>query len=186
MLAGPSGVGKSTLRSRLLTRLRRVAFSVSCTTRPAREGEQEGRDYHYLSDAEFQRLIDAGAFLEWARVFGHSYGTLRQTVSRQLEAGRDVLLEIDVQGAAQIRRRARTIGTPVHYIFVLPPSLEALAARLGGRGTEEPTERDRRLQGNLSELAHASRFEYLVINREVNEAAGAIARFIHAARAASR
>lgn len=180
MLSGPSGVGKTTLRRRLLTCFPRLSYSVSCTTRPRRPGEVEGRDYHFVSKEEFRRLISAGAFLEWAWVFGEGYGTLKSYVLEELKAGRDVLLEIDVQGAEKVRRRARALHAPVHFIFVLPPSLVALRERLRKRGTEDPKLVRRRLEGALVELAHAPRFEYLVVNRDLDQATEALVRFIRA------
>jgi len=180
VLSGPSGVGKTTLRRRLLSRCPRLSFSVSCTTRPPRPGEVDGSDYHFISRREFEGLISKGAFLEWAWVFGEGYGTLKEEVLKQLQRGRDVLLEIDVQGAEKVRRRARVLPAPVHFIFVLPPSLEALRERLHKRGTEDPQLVRRRLEGALVELAHAPRFEYLVINRDLDRAVEAIVRFIRA------
>jgi len=178
VLSGPSGVGKTTLRRRLLSLCPRLSFSVSCTTRPPRPGEVDGSDYHFISRREFERLISKGAFLEWAWVFGEGYGTLKEEVLKRLQRGRDVLLEIDVQGAEKVRRRARSLPAPVHFIFVLPPSLEALRERLRKRGTEDPQLARRRLEGALVELAHAPRFEYLVINRDLDRAVEAIVRFI--------
>lgn len=182
VISGPSGAGKTTLRRRVLTRMDALVYSVSCTTRPPRPGEIHGRDYEFVSQSEFEGLIGEGAFLEWAWVFGHGYGTLRRTVLREIHRGQDVLLEIDVQGAAQIRRRARSLGTRVYYLFILPPSLEDLRERLRRRGTEDPEMARERLEGAWRELTHAPLFDYLVINRDVHKAVEAISQFIQTAR----
>ena len=183
VLAGPAGVGKSTLRNELLTRLDRLAFSVSCTTRPRRPTERDGVDYHFISRERFQALQAEDAFLEWAEVHGrHLYGTLKREVNRQTERGRDVLLEIDVQGAAQIRRRAQTLPSAVHFIFVLPPSWDELLERLRNRRTEDPDELDRRLQSAQRELAEAPKFDLLVVNRDLSQALTELTRFVRSAR----
>lgn len=183
VLAGPAGVGKSTLRNALLARLDQLAFSVSCTTRPARPDERDGRDYHFIFRDRFESLIADDAFLEWAEVHGrYLYGTLKRDVWRQTERGRDVLLEIDVQGAAQIRRRARSLPAEVHFIFVLPPSWATLLERLRKRKTEEPDELEHRLQSAKRELAEAPKFDLLVVNRDVDEALMELMRFVRSAR----
>lgn len=180
VLSGPSGVGKSTIRQRLLKRLDLV-YSISYTTRKRRPGEKDGRDYHFVGRKVFERLVRQGEFLEWARVFGECYGTPKRAVLEHIRAGRDVLLEIDVQGAEQIRRK-RTLRTKVHFIFVLPPSLEALRERLVKRATEVPTALRARWQGALLEISQAPHFEYLVVNRDLSSAVEALARFISFAR----
>ena len=186
VLAGPAGVGKSTLRNGLLTRLDRLAFSVSCTTRPRRPTERDGVDYHFIARERFERLIEDGAFLEWAEVHGRFlYGTLLSEVWTQTERGRDVLLEIDVQGAAQIRDRADALPADVHFVFILPPSWETLRQRLSKRQTEDPEQVERRLQSARAELAEAPTFDLLVVNHDVEQALDQLIRFIKAARASS-
>jgi len=159
----------------------KLFYSVSCTTRPPRPDERQGRDYHFISRKEFERLIRKGELLEWAWVFGEGYGTPKRPVIKAIDSGLDVLLEIDVQGAAKIRRQARSLKTEIYSIFVMPPSLEALRERLKQRGTESPEAERLRLQGAMLELKHLKNFDYLVINRTLNEAAEALARFIRAA-----
>jgi len=190
VLAGPAGVGKSTLRNELLARLDRLAFSVSCTTRPRRLNERDGVDYRFISRERFEALRADDAFLEWAEVHGeHLYGTLKSEVQRHSERGLDVLLEIDVQGAAQIRRRSRALSMDVHFVFVLPPSWNDLLERLRQRRTEDPDELERRhelerrLQSAKRELAEAPKFDLLVVNRDVEEALAELTRFVRMARA---
>ncbi len=186
VLAGPAGVGKSTLRNELLTRLNDLAFSVSCTTRPARPDERDGADYHFISRERFEALVAEDAFLEWAEVHGrYLYGTLVSQVWQHTDRGLDVLLEIDVQGAAQIRERADVLPADVHFIFVLPPSWETLLDRLGRRQTEDPRQVERRLQSAREELGEAPKFDLLVVNRDVDQALVELIRFIQFARASS-
>ncbi len=133
VISGPSGSGKGTLCSMLRQALPDLAYSVSVTTRHPRPGEQNGVDYFFISDDEFQRMIDRGEFLEWAEVYGHRYGTACSAVDSQLQAGRDVLLEIDVQGGQNVKR----LFPDALLIFIEPPSLQELDARIIHRGTEE-------------------------------------------------
>lgn len=140
-----------------------VTLSVSCTTRPPRAGETDGVDYRFVGAAEFDRLVDAGAFLEWAEVFGHRYGTLRSHVEEELARGRDVLLEIDVQGARQVREAVR--GAVL--IFLCPPSEAELARRLRARRTEDDAIIARRLAEARRELAEASWFDHVVVNDDL-------------------
>ena len=162
VISGPTASGKSTLW-RQLVRRPGVGFSVSATTRPPRPGETDGRDYHFIAPEEFERRAAAGEFLEWARVHGRFYGTPRAAVEAALDAGRDLVLEIDVQGAAQIRR----CGLPAVTIFVLPPSLEALEARLRARATEGEEEIRRRLAVVRAEMAEAPHYDHRVVNDDV-------------------
>lgn len=162
VISGPSGSGKSTLWHRLVQHPG-MHFSVSATTRPPRPGEVDGRDYRFLSPAEFRRLLDEGAFLEHAEVHGHFYGTLRREVEEAMARGEDVLLEIDVQGAEQVRRS----GLPVVSIFVLPPSLEELERRLRARGTEDEETLRRRLAIAAREMAEARHYDLQVVNDDL-------------------
>lgn len=162
VISGPSGSGKSTLWRRLV-RQPRVVFSVSATTRPPRPDEVDGREYHFVSEAEFSRRIGAGELLEWAEVHGHRYGTLRAEVERALDAGQDIVLEIDVQGAAQVRRS----GLPQVSIFVRPPSLEVLEQRLRERRSDSGEQIRRRLERARDELARAPEYDHVVVNDDL-------------------
>lgn len=162
VVSGPTASGKSTLWRRLVERPD-VCFSVSATTRPPRAGEVDGRDYWFVSPAEFERRVAAGEFLEWATVHGRRYGTLRAEVERALAAGKDLVLEIDVQGAAQIRAS----GFEAISIFVEPPSLAVLEARLRARGTEDEAEIQRRLAIVRTEMAEARHYDHRVVNDDL-------------------
>lgn len=162
VISGPTASGKSTLWRRLVARPG-VAFSVSATTRPPRPGEVDGRDYRFIGQGEFDRRVAAGEFLEWARVHGRCYGTLRAEVERELAAGKDLVLEIDVQGAEQIRAS----GLEAVSIFVEPPSLEALEERLRARGTEGEEEIRRRLAIVRAEMEHAPHYDHRVVNDDL-------------------
>jgi len=147
---------------------------VSCTTREPRPGEVDGRDYRFVTEAEFDRLMAEGAFLEWAEVFGHRYGTLGAPLDEALAEGSDALVEVDVQGAATVRaRRADAI-----LVFLRPPSLEELARRLRARHTEDAAEFSRRLASAADEMRQAEWFDHVVVNDDVNRAAGEIAAII--------
>ena len=166
VVSAPSGGGKTTLVSALLQRDPRVALSVSHTTRAPRPGEQNGVHYHFVDPDTFDRMVAEGAFLEHANVFGNRYGTGRGQVERQLAAGNDVLLDIDWQGARQVRRSYPAART----VFILPPSLEELRQRLVGRGQDSPEVIERRMQAARDEISHAGEFEFLVINDEFEAA----------------
>jgi guanylate kinase len=159
-------VGKGTVVRRLLEARPDLAFSVSLTTRSARPGEVDGRDYRFVPDAEFDRMIEADGFLEWAEVFGERYGTPAEPVEAARAAGRDVLLELDVQGARAVRDRV----PDAVRVFLQPPSEEELARRLRARGTEEGPALERRLAEARREMAEASWFDQVVVNDRVEEA----------------
>jgi guanylate kinase len=163
-------VGKGTVVRRLLEARPDLTFSVSLTTRDARPGEVEGRDYRFVLDAEFDRMIEAGGFLEWAEVFGARYGTPAEPVETARAAGRDVLLELDVQGARAVRDRVPD-GV---LVFLQPPSEEELARRLRARGTEEGPDLERRLAEARDEMAETSWFDHVVVNDRVEEAAAEV------------
>lgn len=168
VLAGPTAVGKGSVSAYIREHCPDVHFSVSATTRPPRPGEVDGVHYSFVSDAEFDRMVDAGEFLEWARVHNsHRYGTPRPAVERAIADGKRVLLEIDLQGARSVRR-AMPEAT---LVFLAPPSWEELVRRLIGRGTEEPEEQSRRLETARAELAAQTEFDHVVINRDVPTAA---------------
>ena len=167
VLSGPSGVGKGTLRARALKDIEGLTYSVSCTTRPPRPGDREGVDYRFVSDEEFTRMVGQGLFLEYARVHGGPrYGTLRADVERELDAGRDVLLEIDVQGARQVR----SLMPDAVMIFVLPPSDEELERRLRGRGTETEAELRARMESARQELREAQKYDRVLVNDDLEKA----------------
>jgi guanylate kinase len=166
VITGPSGVGKGTLIRLLRERVPGLALSVSATTRAPRPGEHDGLDYHFLSDAEFARRVAAGDFVEWAEYSGRRYGTLRSELERHLAEGRPVVLEIEVQGARQVRGAM----PEAVQIFIEPPDGEALKDRLVGRGTDDPDAIARRLAVAESELAAADEFQYRVVNDRLDEA----------------
>ncbi len=172
VITGPSGVGKGTLISRLRERVPELELSVSATTREPRQGEAEGRDYHFLSSDEFDRLAREGAFLEHATYSGHRYGTLRSEVERRLRAGRPVVLEIEVQGARQVRAAmdAEGDGSDAVLIFIAPPEPSMLRERLAGRGTDSPSAIERRLDTARQELEAQVEFPHVVLNDEVDRA----------------
>lgn len=171
LISGPSGAGKSTVYQELMRREPRLAFSVSATTRPPRPGEQDGVDYHFVSDDEFDALLAADAFLEWAHVHGYRYGTRRDDLERMQAAGQIPLLDIDVQGGAQVLDRC---GDGVVSVFLWPPSWEALEARLRGRGTDTDEVIACRLANARWEVDAADRYTYWVVNEAVDRAVGAL------------
>lgn len=160
VIAAPSGAGKTSLVRALMQRLPQLCFSVSYTTRQQRPTERDGHDYFFIGKPQFERMAAAGEFLEHARVFDNYYGTSRAQVESHLSSGRDVLLEIDWQGAQQIRRAL----PECHSIFVLPPSRAALEQRLRGRRTDSDEVIARRLRDSIADLSHWHEFDYLVIN----------------------
>ena len=179
MIAGPSGAGKSSLVRGLMKRDPGVEVSVSHTTRPAREGEQDGREYHFVAENDFRRLEEEGRMLETAQVFGNWYGTSRDWVEERRRRGMDVLLEIDWQGAAQVR--AQDVGAVT--IQILPPSLEALEHRLRNRGQDDETSIAGRTGGASLELSHYRDFDYLVVNERFETALEELEAIIRAERA---
>lgn len=168
VISGPSGAGKGTLRKRLFEALPDLVFSISCTTREPRPGEREGVDYRFLQPSDFLERIRQELFLEHAAVHGNYYGTLQEDVKRDLEAGRDVVLEIDVQGALQVRERF----PEAILIFIMPPSQRELEKRLRGRGTEGEQILETRLRNAEMEMKFAGCYDHAVVNDELNRAAG--------------
>ena len=179
VITSPSGGGKGTLIRRLRETVPGVGYSVSWTTRAPRPGEVEGVNYRFVSEDEFERMKQAEGFLEWAIVHGHLYGTTRAAVEQETAAGRDVVLEIDVQGA----RAIRTTMESVVSVFILPPSFEVLRERLTLRMTERPEELELRLANARGEVAEYRHFDYLILNDEVERAAAQLSSIVWAERA---
>ena len=178
VISAPSGAGKTTLVRALLERDPHVSLSVSFTTRAPRTGETDGVDYHFIDIPAFVAKRDAGEFLEWAEVHGHFYATSATWLRKQLTTGQDMLLEIDWQGAQQVRLQFPDLID----IFVLPPSFEALEARLRGRQTDCDTVISNRLAAARIEMAHANTFQYVIVNQDIASATGDLAAIVHAAR----
>lgn len=172
VVSGPSGCGKSTLIGRVLADIGGLRFSVSHTTRPKRGAEAEGRDYHFVSRETFDAMVEAKAFVEWAEVHGHRYGTSRAEV----EAAGDVVLDIDVQGARQIRAS----GLPAKLVFVMPPVFAELRRRLQARGTDDPDAVERRLQKAREEVRAFSEFDYVIVNEDLETAVDELRSIIRA------
>ncbi len=183
VLSAPSGGGKTTILKKVMADLPGLVFSVSHTTRKPRLGEEDGRDYYFVSRQEFASIRDRRppGFLEWAEVHGNWYGTSRAAVEQCLCGGRDVVLDIDVQGATQIRE-----GTDSVTVFIAPPSLAELAARLRGRGTEDEHTLALRLENAKQELAFMERYDYLVVNDRLAEAVESLRSIIIAERCRQR
>lgn len=178
IVAAPSGAGKTTLVHKLLEHDAAVNLSISYTTRAPRTGEQNGREYHFVDVATFQSMREHGDFLEWAEVHGNFYGTSGTWLAEQIRAGRDVLLEIDWQGAQQVRAQfPEAVG-----IFILPPSLEELEKRLHGRGTDSEAVIAGRLAAAISEMQHVSEFDFAIINKDLDEALRDLVAAVRAAR----
>jgi guanylate kinase len=176
VITGPSGVGKGTLISRLLTRVPDLELSISATTRAPREGEVDGRDYHFLSSEEFDRRIAEEDFLEFATYSGHRYGTLRSEVRERLAAGRSVVLEIEVQGARQVRAAMRESV----QVFIAPQDPAVLRERLEGRGTDSAEAIDSRLEVATQELAAREEFAYSIVNDDLGQAAAELEGIVRA------
>jgi guanylate kinase len=179
VVSSPSGGGKGTLIQRVLKKVPNLSYSVSFTTRAPRNGEVDGREYFFVTPEKFEQMVEANEFLEWAHVHGKLYGTASQQVVREVSAGRDIILEVDVQGAASVRK---LIPDSVS-IFILPPSFEVLKRRLQARGTDSPEELDLRLRNAPAELKDYSAFEYLILNDELDRAAEQMTAIVHAERA---
>jgi len=182
VLAAPSGAGKTTLAHKLLAREPGLKFSISYTTRPPRETEVPGEDYFFVSEDEFGEMRANDAFLECAEVFDHWYGTSQEYIQSLLDRGRSVLLEIDWQGAAQVRSRR----PDAVFVFIMPPSRDELERRLRGRRTDSEAVIQRRLRQALSDMAHWSEFDYVIINDDLDKAAAELADIVSTGRAENR
>lgn len=178
IVSAPSGAGKSSLVAALLAAESSVRLSVSYTTRPPRAGEVDGRDYHFVERDEFQRMRSRGDFLESAEVYGNLYGTSRRFIEDSLAGRQDVVLEIDWQGAAQVRR----VFSDAIGIFILPPSIAVLKARLESRGKDSPEVISRRLAAARDDISHVHEFDYVIINAEFSEAVRDLAGIVRTER----
>lgn len=176
VITGPSGVGKGTLIKLLLQRVDELELSVSATTRAARPGEHDGIHYHFLDEAEFERRVGAGEFVEHAGYSGRRYGTLRSELERRTAAGHPVVLEIELQGARQVR----SVMPEAVQIFIMPPSPESLRTRLVGRGTDDPEQIEKRLRVAEDELAAAGEFGHRIVNDDLDVAIAELERCVRA------
>ena len=185
VISGPSGVGKSTLVGNVRKILPDLGFSVSCTTRAPRAGEADGREYYFLTPEAFEEKVRRGEFLEYAGIFNRRYGTLKSEVLSRVERGEQVLLDIDVQGAKQIRAAAAAspeLARSVHFILIAPPSLESLESRLRGRGSESEDQLALRLGAARSELANYKLYDYVVVNDDLEQATADLAAVLRSFR----
>lgn len=176
LISGPSGTGKGTVCDLLRQKHPEISYSISATTRQPRPGEQDGVNYYFYTKEKFREMIDQGQLLEWAEVYGNFYGTPKQKVLDRLDAGEDILLEIDTQGALNVMK----VMPEGLFIFLLPPSLEELADRLKGRGTETEESLHRRLGAAVDEIKLATKYRYVVVNDKVEDAQEIIANIIEA------
>lgn len=178
IVAAPSGAGKTTLVRLLLENDPGIFLSISSTTRPPRPGEEDGREYHFVAVADFVDRVSRGEFIEWAEVHGNYYGTAKPWVEAEMNAGRDILLEIDWQGAQQVRKVfPRAIG-----MFILPPSIDALEDRLSSRGTDSAATIARRIAAAREEMRHVDEFDYVIINDDLQRALGDMISVVSASR----
>jgi len=167
VLSSPSGAGKTTVSRMLLRSDRRVELSISVTTRPQRRGEIDGRDYHFIDRARFDAMVKNRELLEWAEVFGHCYGTPRRPVIKALQAGRDVLFDIDWQGTQQLREKARD---DLVSVFILPPTVRELERRLKRRAQDSRSVIGSRMAKAAGEMSHWPEYDYIIVNRDVDQA----------------
>jgi guanylate kinase len=179
VLSSPSGAGKTTIARMLLDADDEISMSISATTRPMRPGEHEGKDYHFVEDDEFDRMIAAGEFVEWANVFGYRYGTPKAPVKDALREGRDILFDIDWQGARQLEPDFK--GQLV-TIFLLPPSMAELEHRLRARGTDSPDVIAERMRRAAEEISHWAEYEYVLVNDEMDECLARVRAIVAAER----
>lgn len=179
VVSAPSGTGKSTLAQRLVQQVPDLIFSISFTTRQPRTGEMDGRDYFFVDDATFDAMVASGAFLEWVEVYGHRYGTGREWLNGVLSTGLDVLLDIETTGALNLKRAL----PGAHMIFIVPPSAQALAARLRGRGKDSDAQIAIRMKHARHEMEQYSAYDYLVVNDELEAAYRHFEAIVYATRA---
>jgi guanylate kinase len=179
ILSSPSGAGKTTISRRLLEHDADIRMSVSATTRPMRPGEVDGRDYHFVAQTEFDAQVEAGGFLEWAHVFGHSYGTPKAQIKDGLKAGQDFLFDIDWQGTQQLYQK---METDVVRVFLLPPSIDELGRRLTGRGTDSAEVIKARMDRAQSEISHWDGYDYVVVNDDIDTCFAKVCQILAAER----
>jgi guanylate kinase len=179
ILSSPSGAGKTTISRMLLERDPEIALSVSATTRPIRPGEIDGVHYHFVEQAEFDRMVEADEFYEWARVFGHSYGTPKAQIRAGLKEGQDYLFDIDWQGTQQLYQKDQQ---DVVRVFILPPSIDELRRRLTGRGTDSPEVIAARMERARAEISHWDGYDYVLINDEIEACYQQVCEILHAER----
>ncbi len=181
VVSAPSGAGKTSLCEEAVRRIPGLAHSVSYTTRAPRSHEADGRDYHFVNEATFQQMVKSDAFAEWATVHGHLYGTARQLLDEQLAAGQDVILDVDTQGAAQLRQ----VCPEGVFVFVMPPSWEQLEQRLRNRRSDAAEEIERRLKKAREEMKYFTEYDYVIINDVLDRAVGDLCAIIAAERCRS-
>lgn len=179
VLSSPSGAGKTTMARRLLAAEPQMAVSVSATTRAKRPGEVDGIDYHFRTEAQFERMVEAGEFLEWAHVFGNRYGTPRAAVETALRMGRDVLFDVDWQGTQQL---AQSMGDDVVSIFLLPPTMAELERRLRARRTDSEEVIEGRMARAAAEISHWPEYDYVLVNEDMHDCFEQIHTIVHAER----
>lgn len=179
ILSSPSGAGKTTIARKLLAADPAIALSISATTRPQREGEVDGKDYHFVTQPQFDRMVENHEFLEWAHVFGHSYGTPKAQIWNGMKEGRDFLFDIDWQGTQQLNQRASEDVVPV---FILPPSIDELRRRLTARGTDDAAVIDARMERARAEISHWSEYRYVVVNDDVDRCFAQVREILEAER----
>jgi guanylate kinase len=182
VVAAPSGAGKSTITRALLATESQLSLSISATTRPARPGEREGEHYYFRTPSEFRSMVEKGELLEWAEVFNRRYGTPRAPVEHALAEGRDVAFDIDWQGHRHLKK---ALPGDVLSVFILPPSLQALEARLRSRGGDDLAEIARRMDAARSEISHWAEFDHVVVNDNLDHAIDAVRSVLHAGRVAT-
>ena len=179
ILSSPSGAGKTTIARRLLAEDGHIAMSVSATTRPMRPGEVDGQDYHFVGHETFDAMVAQGEFLEWAQVFGHSYGTPKAQVKAGLREGQDFLFDIDWQGSQQLYQK---LERDVVRVFILPPSIDELRRRLTGRGTDSPQVIAQRMERARAEISHWDGYDYVVVNDDIDECFAKVSQILAAER----
>jgi guanylate kinase len=178
VVSAPSGAGKHTILERVLARDNRLGYSVSATTRRPRHGEVDGTHYHFMDRASFERRVAEGDFVEWAEVHGNLYGTLRSEVDRLVESGKDIVLELDVQGMRNVKRA----GLDAVTIFIMAPTVEDLERRLKARGTDRPEEIALRLSNAEAELAARGEYDHVIVNADIDQATAEFEGIVQAAR----